>query len=94
MKKLNSNNVEMQALDTPAVRVNRPSPEDIFLKDVRTLITNLLIDNPNYKSDYYFKDNNSHFNENNTMKLIKDTKDRAKYILERIDSIEHLIKME
>jgi len=66
---------------------NRPSPEDVFLNDVRTLITNLLIDNPNYKNGYYVKDGYSSFST-----LLEDTKERANYILERISQIEHLIK--
>ncbi len=67
---------------------NRPTPEEIFLNDVRSLIKNLLIDNPNYKGDYYFQESDIM----NTLKLMKDTKERAAYILERIDRIEHLVK--
>ncbi len=73
-----------------AVKNNAVSPEDIFLKDIKSLINNLLIDNPNYKNDYYFKESDTM----NTLKLIKDTKDRAECILKRIDNIDHLVKME
>jgi len=73
-----------------SVRRSRSSPEDIFLQNIKSLINNLLIDNPNYKNDYYFKDSNTM----GTFDLIKDTKERAKYILERIDEIDHLVKME
>jgi len=86
----NLNNAETQALNIPVVRRSRLSPEDIFLKDIKSLINNILIDNPNYKNDYYFKESDTM----NTLKLIKDTKDRAEYILERIDNIDHLVKME
>ena len=89
-KKQNFKKAETQALNIPVVRRSRLSPEDIFLKDIKSLINNLLIDNPNYKNDYYFKESDTM----NTIKLIKDTKDRAKYILERIDNIDHLVKME
>jgi len=89
-KEQNLNTAETQALNIPVVRRSRLSPEDIFLKDIKSLINNLLIDNPNYKNDYYFKESDTM----NTLKLIKDTKDRAEYILERIDKIDHLVKME
>lgn len=69
-------------------RKNSLSPEDIFLKDIKTLINNLLIDNPNFKNDYYFTKSG----RDDTVRLINDTKYRAKYILERINTIEHLIK--
>lgn len=81
---------KVKELNIPAVRCSRLSPEEIFLKDIKSLINNLLIDNPNYKNDYYFKGSYTM----NILKLIKDTKNRAKYILERIDDIEHLVKME
>ena len=66
---------------------NRPSPEDIFLNDVKSLIQNLLINNPNYKSDYYSWNHE-------TRRVVNDTKERATYMLERIDSIKHLVKYE
>ncbi len=69
---------------------NIPSPEDIFLLDIKRMIKNLLIDNPNYKSDYYFKESDTM----NCIKLMRETKDRAQYILNRIDEIDHLITME
>ncbi len=89
-KEQNLNNAETQALNIPVVRRSRLSPEDIFLKDIKSLINNLLIDNPNYNNDYYFEESDTR----NTLKLIKDTKERAKFILERIDNIDHLVKME
>ena len=69
---------------------NRLSPEDIFLMDVKRMIRNLLIDNPNYKSDYYFKESDTM----NCLKLMRETKERAQYILNRIDEIDHLIKFD
>lgn len=85
-----SNNAETQQLNIAGVRRSRLSPEDIFLKDIKSLINNFFVDNPNYNNDYYFKESDTM----NTLRLIKDTKDRAKYILERIDNIDHLVKME
>ncbi len=64
------------------------TPEDVFLKDIKDLVRNLLIDNPNYDNGHYYKDTTVF----NTIQLIKDTKERAKYILERIDALEHLVK--
>lgn len=60
-------------------------PEDVFLKTLKDLITNLLIENPNYKGSYYFDGEGKHT-------LLKDTKDRAEYILKRIDEMAHLLK--
>ena len=59
-------------------------PEDVFLDSLKTMINNLLIENPNYKTDYYYKDGGGD--------LLTDTKERATYILEKIDEWEHLIK--
>jgi len=59
-------------------------PEDIFLDSVKSMIKNMLIENPNYKTDYYYKDNGGD--------LLEDTKERAKYILAKIDEWEHLVK--
>lgn len=56
-------------------------PEIIFLENIKALIRNLLIENPNYKNGYYAKGNN----------YIEDTKERARYILERIEQTEHLV---
>ena len=89
-KEQNLQEPQKQALNIPVVRRSRLSPEDIFLKDIKSLINNFFIDNPNYNNDYYFKESDTM----NTLKLIKDTKERAKYILERIDNIDHLVKME
>ena len=54
------------------------------------MINNFFIDNPNYTNDYYFNESDTM----NTLKLIRDTKDRARYILNRIDEIEHLVKVD
>ena len=89
-KKQSLDKPQNQQLNIADVRRSRLSPEDIFLKDIKSLINNFFIDNPNYNNDYYFKESDTM----NTLKLIKDTKDRAKYILERIDNIDHLVKME
>ena len=70
----NLNTTETQTLNIPVVRRNRLSPEDIFLKDIKSLINNFFIDNPNYNNDYYFKESDTM----NTLKLIKDTKDLVK----------------
>jgi hypothetical protein len=67
-------------------------PEEIFLESIKTLIKNLLINNPNYKNNYYFQ--NSHSDTYNTLKLIDETKERSQYILEKISDWEHLIKEE
>ncbi len=86
----NWNNAGNQQLNVAGVKSSRMSPEDIFLKEIKSLINNFFIDNPNYDTDYYFKESETM----NTLKLIKDTKERAKYILERIDNIDHLVKIQ
>ena len=55
----------------------KTSPEKLFLDRIKMLITNLLIDNINYKNSFRgdFK---------------ADTIERAKYILEEIEKTEHL----
>ena len=52
-------------------------PEEEFINRIKSLITNLLIDNINYKNSFRgdFK---------------ADTIERAKYILEEIEKTEHL----
>lgn len=65
----------------------RLSNEDIFLKAVKSLIKNLLIDNPNYKSDYYYKPNGSGM----IPCLVDDTKERGNHILKEINDMEHLL---
>lgn len=64
------------------------TPEQIFLRDVKTLIKNLLIDNPNYSNGYYQREGWDRPN------LLKDTKERAQYILDRIDQTSHLVTMQ
>jgi hypothetical protein len=51
------------------------SREEVFLEHITKLIRNLLIDNPNYKGNYYSK--------MYWLDIIKDTKERANYILEK-----------
>ena len=64
------------------------SPEQIFYDDITKLIKNLLVENPNYTNGYYHKDGRNIFN------LYTDTKERAKYILEKMDDWKHLINIE
>ena len=61
----------------------RLSPEKIFLDAVSKTIKNLLINNPNYTNNYYDK--------KNAWDVIRDTKERASFILEKIEEIKHLI---
>lgn len=68
---------------------NLSKSEDVFLNDIKKLIKNLLIDNPNYETDYYHKKDGFGCHINN---LLTDTKERAKYILTRISETEHLVK--
>lgn len=72
---------------TPKTMKTTQKPEQLFLKEIKTLINNLLIENPNYKNNYYFQESDA----SNTLKLLKDTKERASYVLERIKQIEHLV---
>lgn len=58
-------------------------PEDIFLDDITKLIKNFFIDNVNYNNGYY--------NNKSNYDVINDTKERAKYILDRIERIKHLV---
>jgi len=58
-------------------------PEQVFLTSIKKLIRNMLIDNPNYTS--------THYNNKSVYHVIEDTKERAEYILERIDEIDHLV---
>ena len=66
---------------------NRLEPEELFIKSVKDMIRNMFIDNPNLENDYYFEK----CDILNTIKLIKDNKKRAKYILDEIDEISHLV---
>lgn len=65
----------------------RPKPEQVFYDTVKILIENQLIHDPNFISDgweqsYYEKSNELHYGL-----FIK----KAKYILEEIESLKHLI---
>lgn len=78
----------MKPLNTNRIK-KLPPPEQIFLDRIKSLIKNLLIDNHNYNTPYYHSKYNSGMDY---YKLLEDTKERANYILEEIDRIDHLIK--
>ncbi len=61
-----------------------PEPEEIFLNGIKTLLKNLLITNVNYTNGHYPY-------SCSTIRMIADTKERAGYILERIEETEHLV---
>lgn len=67
------------------------NPEEIFYNHIKKVITNLLIDNPNYKNGYY------HYEgcPGSGMKgdLLKDTKEHASYILKELENTKHLINL-
>lgn len=65
-------------------RIKRIDPEDLFLMNIKTLIFNFFINNINYKNGYY--------SGKTTYDVIRDVKDRAQCILDRIDQIDHLVK--
>jgi len=52
---------------------------NLFYKDIESLIKNLLIQNINYSNGYFHNPNYSKYD------LLKDTKDRAEYILQRLN---------
>ena len=60
----------------------------IFLDHITVLISNLLINNKNYKNTYY----HSGFGGRDFVALLADTKERAQHILEEIDKTKHLIE--
>jgi len=65
------------------MRTNKPSPEEVFYNSLYNLIHNLLIANPNYENGYHY---------NGTVgDLIRETKERASYILGRMEETKHLI---
>ena len=68
-----------------------PKPEDVFNSRIKLLITNLIINNPNYENDYYYnkKDHVWRFEGD---RLIQDTKERGNYIIDEIDKMWHLIE--
>jgi len=61
-------------------------PEQLFYDRISTLINNLLIDNINYKTGYYYNRGRG--------KLMEDTIERATYILHEMDEIKHLINLD
>lgn len=63
-------------------------PADVFIKEIKTLITNLLITNKNYNGTYYMDNNNRY----EFHRLLTDTKERANFILNRIDELDHLVR--
>lgn len=69
--------------------MRKPKPEEVFVEHVKKMINNLLIDNPNYRNNYYYRDS-SHIWD--YWKLLDDTKERARYILEEIEKTRHLVE--
>jgi len=65
------------------------NPNKIFYEHIETLIKNLLIDNKNYSNGHYFDLNGQVFH----FKLLKDTKERANYILKEMKQTKHLIDL-
>lgn len=63
-------------------------PQQLFLDTIKNLIKNLLVENINYKNNYYFDASGRY----DYYKFREDTINRAKYILNRIDEMEHLVK--
>jgi hypothetical protein len=61
---------------------------EIFLEHITTLLKNLLIKNVNYENSYYANQYGKPF------ELIKDTQERASYILGEIEETKHLIEEE
>lgn len=67
-----------------------PEPADVFLDHLKTMVKNLLINNSNYTTGYYYdlqKTRGIGLDE-----MIRDTKDRANHILEYIEMADHLVK--
>jgi hypothetical protein len=58
-------------------------PNQLFYDDVVRLITNLLIDNVNYR--------NGHYANKSAYELRVDVIERSKYILEKLEQEKHLI---
>lgn len=59
------------------------SAEELFYDGIYTLVSNLLINNVNYKNGYH--------HGGSVGDLIDHTKERASYILERMEHTKHLI---
>lgn len=58
-----------------------PKPEEIFLNEMKSMITNFLIEDINYRNGHY----------ENVYDIIRSNKNKAKYILEKMYSMKHLI---
>ena len=61
------------------------SESELFLRDINGVIKNLLITNINYSNNYYSSED--------IWEFMKDTIERAKYVLNRIDQLKHLLGM-
>ena len=66
----------------------RKTDAEAFIEHIKTLIKNLLINNVNYTNRYYYKLNFA------IDELIKDTKERGRWVLEQIEQTKHLIGVE
>lgn len=64
-------------------------PEDIFLQKIKSMIKNLLVENKNYTNNFYLNNGRRY----DYFALLDDTKERASYILQTIEDMEHLIKV-
>ena len=62
----------------------RQEPHEIFLSEVKSLVKSLYINNPNFKSGYYYG-KGSNF-------MLRDLESNSNLALERIDSLKHLIE--
>ena len=60
----------------------RPKPEEIFYNELKLCIENQLIHDPNFKTYWYENNNKMHYG------LFLE---KAKYILERMEGMKHLI---
>lgn len=60
----------------------RPKPEEIFYNSLVTLIKNQLINDPNFETYWYERNNKMHYG------LFKS---KAEYILQEIENWKHLI---
>lgn len=64
-------------------------PHKVFLEHITALIKNLLINNPNYNNSHYWVNPGG---GRNFSKLLKETIERAGYLLEEIEKTKHLIE--
>lgn len=63
----------------------RQTPEEIFLDSVKNMVNNFFINNPNFSNGYYH--NEGMYKSD----IIKDVNRSAKYLLDRIEDMKHLI---